>query len=86
MIFGKSLQKIYSTSQNTVTARKNIVRGTTLQVLINDNNSNSNKWSKSFDIRPHRRCTRTVQPYSTGGANVHPIYRKPKNGCHSNVP
>ena len=29
---------------------------------------------------PHR--TWMVQSYSTGGANVHPIYRKPKNVCH----
>jgi len=36
-----------------------------------------NKWSKQFDIRPHRRRTWTVQSYSSGGANVHPIYRKP---------
>jgi len=34
------------------------------------------KWSTSFDIRQHRCCTWTVQPYSPGGANVHPIYRK----------
>jgi len=27
-----------------------------------------------------------VQSYSPGGANVHPMYRKPKNGCHGNVP
>jgi len=31
-----------------------------------------------FDIRPHRRRTRTVQSYSLGGANVHPIYGKPQ--------
>jgi len=31
-----------------------------------------------FGIRPHRRRTWTVQPYSSGGANVHPVYRKPK--------
>jgi len=37
-----------------------------------------NKWSKKFDIRPHRRRTRAIQSYSPGGANVHPIYRKPK--------
>jgi len=38
---------------------------------------NSN-WSKKFDIRSRRRHTRTVQSYSPSGANVHPIYRKPK--------
>jgi len=27
---------------------------------------------------PHRCRTWTVQSYSSGGANVHPIYRKPK--------
>jgi len=27
----------------------------------------SNKWSKYFDIRPHRRCRQTVQSYSTRG-------------------
>jgi len=42
-------------------------------------------WSKEFDIRPHRCHTWTVQTYSPGGANVHPIYRKPKNSCHGNV-
>jgi len=35
--------------------------------------------------RPHRCHTLTVQSYSPGSANVHPIYRKPKNGCHGNV-
>ena len=29
-------------------------------------------------IRSHHRRTWTVQLYSSGGANVHPIYRKPK--------
>ena len=29
-----------------------------------------NKWSKSFDKRPHRRRTRAVQSYSPGCANV----------------
>jgi len=38
-----------------------------------------------FDIRPHRRYTRTVWSYSPGGINVQPTYRKPKNGCHVNV-
>ena len=33
---------------------------------------------KVIDIRPHRRSTWTVHLYSPGGANVHPIYRKPK--------
>ena len=33
---------------------------------------------KVFDIRPHRRRTETLQSYSPGGANVHPIYRKTK--------
>ena len=28
----------------------------------------------------------TVQSYSPGCVNVQPIYRKPKNGCHGNVP
>jgi len=37
-----------------------------------------NKWSNYFDIKPHRRRTWTVQSYSPGGANVHPIYRKTK--------
>jgi len=37
-----------------------------------------NKWSRQFDIRPHRRRTWTVHSYSPGGANLHPIYRKPK--------
>jgi len=32
----------------------------------------------NFDVRPHRRRTWTVQSYSPGGANVHPIYRKQK--------
>ena len=32
-------------------------------------------------MRPRRRRTWTVQSYSPGGANVHTIYRKPKNGC-----
>ena len=32
-----------------------------------------NKWSQLFDIRPHRRRTRTVQSYSAGAANVHPV-------------
>jgi len=45
---------------------------------IKYSNDNNNKWSKSFDIRPHRRRTWTVQSYSSAGANVHPIYRKPK--------
>jgi len=34
--------------------------------------NNSNKWSKSFDIIPHRLRTRTVQSYSPGGAIVPP--------------
>jgi len=29
-----------------------------------------NKWSKQFDIRPHRGRIRTVQSYSPDGANV----------------
>ena len=29
-----------------------------------------NKWSKQFDIRPHRRRRRMVESYSPGGANV----------------
>ena len=28
----------------------------------------------------------TVQSYSRGGANVHPIYRKAKHGCRGSVP
>jgi len=28
--------------------------------------SSANKWSKNFDIRPHRHCTRTIQSYSPG--------------------
>jgi len=40
--------------------------------------TNFNKSSKYFDIRPHRRRTWTVQSYSSGGANVHPVCRKPK--------
>ena len=51
-----------------------------------DDDDDDDKWSKYFDIRPHRRSTWTVQLYSSGGANVHPIYRKAKNGCHSNIP
>ena len=31
---------------------------------------NNNKWSKKFDIRPHRRHRQMVQLYSTGDANV----------------
>ena len=30
------------------------------------------KWSKQFDIRPHRRRTRTVKWYSPGGAKCTP--------------
>jgi len=41
---------------------------------------------KVIAIRQHRRHTWTVQSYSPGGANVHAIYRKPKNACHGNVP
>jgi len=29
---------------------------------------------------------RTVQSYLPGGANMHPIYRESKTGCHCNVP
>jgi len=36
-----------------------------------------NKWSKWFDIRPHRCYTWTAQSYSPGGADVHPTYTKP---------
>ena len=33
---------------------------------------NHDKWSKEFDIRPHRRRVRMVQSYSPGCANVSP--------------
>jgi len=33
---------------------------------------NHDKWSKEFDIRPHRHRVRTVQSYSPGCANVPP--------------
>jgi len=34
------------------------------------NNIGDNKWSKEFDIKPHRCSRRTVQSYSPGCANV----------------
>jgi len=42
-------------------------------VIVTSNESNLTK-------RPHRRRTWTVQSYSLGGANVHPIYT-PSNTC-----
>jgi len=42
------------------------------------NLQNNKKWSKKFDIRPHRCHTWMVQSCSPGGANVYPIHRKPK--------
>jgi len=46
-----------------------------MNILIKQvNNCNIlSKWSKLFDIMVHRRRTRTVQSYSPGGANMHPI-------------
>jgi len=42
----------------------------------------------TWRIRLNRPCAaamRPVQLYLPGGANMHPIYRKPKNGCHDNI-
>jgi len=35
-------------------------------------NDNANKWSTSFDNRPHHHRTWTVQWYSKDCASVHP--------------
>jgi len=37
---------------------------------VTQRRSYHNKWSKKFDVRPHRSRRRTVQSYSPGGANV----------------
>ena len=42
----------------------------------------NNKWSKSFDIRPYLRHTRTVQSYLPGCANVHPHLVHPNRYPH----
>jgi len=55
-----------------------VVIGKTEHDLIKRLNEWKDKWSKQFDIRPHRCRTWTVQSYCSGGTNVHPIYRKPK--------
>jgi len=50
----------------------------TIFLRILSPNPKINKWSKEFDIRPHRRGKWMVQLYSPGGVNMHPRYWKPK--------
>ena len=49
-------------------------------------NISKNNWSKSLDVRPHRRRTRTVRSYSPGSANIHPQYSTPVHPIGNWIP
>jgi len=52
-----------------------------MQMFYYRHHNITNQWSKKFDIRPHRRCTRMIQSYSPGSANVYPIWCIPTGIC-----